>query len=223
MSDTSTMINFQDHSFPYDQISQNLADVPLTHFLTNEETPQTKSQIYLMKDLPPPAQLTGSSNLLAQFGLEATYNKFCGKKLKESLSSFLPDIPGVIDTSEAGNASTLRSIIDKPPIVGSKEIQPLSSATLMAAFRLHPGPVPDQYRPSHQQSETKRKHKHHKSKNRPDVSSHDIRTPEMDEIKKHKKRKHEDGEKKKKKKDKKRKNKEKKMGSGSERSFASGF
>ena len=45
-----------------------------------------------------PSDLTGSSNLMAVHGLEHSYNKFCGKKLKEELSAFLPTLPGNIDT-----------------------------------------------------------------------------------------------------------------------------
>lgn len=31
------------------------------------------------------------------YGLEHSYSKFSGKKVKEQLSSFLPSLPGVID------------------------------------------------------------------------------------------------------------------------------
>jgi hypothetical protein len=33
--------------------------------------------------------LTGATNLITHYGLEHTYNKFSGKKVKEQLSSFL--------------------------------------------------------------------------------------------------------------------------------------
>lgn len=33
---------------------------------------------------------------MAYYGLEHSYSKFSGKKLKEQLSSFLPTLPGVI-------------------------------------------------------------------------------------------------------------------------------
>lgn len=35
---------------------------------------------------------------MAYYGLEHSYSKFSGKKLKEQLSSFLPSLPGTIDT-----------------------------------------------------------------------------------------------------------------------------
>lgn len=45
-----------------------------------------------------PSELTGATNLMAYHGLEHTYNKLCSKKVKEELSAFLPQLPGVIDT-----------------------------------------------------------------------------------------------------------------------------
>lgn len=42
-------------------------------------------------------ELTGATNLMAHYGLEHSYSKFSGKKVKEQLSSFLPNLPGVID------------------------------------------------------------------------------------------------------------------------------
>lgn len=53
---------------------------------------------YLLKELPEPSELTGATNLMAYHGLEHTYNKLCSKKVKEELSAFLPQLPGVIDT-----------------------------------------------------------------------------------------------------------------------------
>jgi len=43
------------------------------------------------------SELTGATNLMAYHGLEHSYSKFSGKKLKEQLSSFLPNLPGIID------------------------------------------------------------------------------------------------------------------------------
>ena len=43
------------------------------------------------------AEITGCTNLTEYYGLEHTYNKFCNKKGKEELSSFLPHLPGYID------------------------------------------------------------------------------------------------------------------------------
>lgn len=85
------------------------------------------------------AELSGATNLMAHYNLEHSYNKFCGKKFKDSLSSFLPSLPGVIDTPGHSDNSSLRSIIEKPPI-GGKELIPLNTGQL-SGFRLHPGPV----------------------------------------------------------------------------------
>lgn len=85
------------------------------------------------------SELTGATNLMAYYGLEHSYTKFSGKKLKSELSSFLPNLPGIIDAPGSQDNSSLRSVIEKPPIVG-KELLPLTSVQL-AGFRLHPGPV----------------------------------------------------------------------------------
>lgn len=76
---------------------------------------------------------------MAYYGLEHSYSKFSGKKLKEQLSSFLPTLPGVIDSPGQQDNSSLRSVIEKPPI-GGKELLPLTSIQL-DGFRLHPGAV----------------------------------------------------------------------------------
>lgn len=42
-------------------------------------------------------ELTGNTNLITHYNLEHAYNKFCGKKVKEKLSNFLPELPGGFD------------------------------------------------------------------------------------------------------------------------------
>lgn len=100
---------------------------------------------------------------MAYYGLEHSYSKFNGKKLKESLSSFLPNLPGIMDGPGQEDNSTLGSVIAKRPI-GGKELLPLTSAQL-AGFRLHPGPLPEQYRyvsatPPKRHKSKHKKHKH---------------------------------------------------------------
>lgn len=109
-------------------------------------------------------ELTGATNLMAYYGLEHSYSKFNGKKLKESLSSFLPNLPGILDGPGQEDNSTLGSVIAKRPI-GGKELLPLTSAQL-AGFRLHPGPLPEQYRyvSATPPKRHKTKHKKHKHK-----------------------------------------------------------
>ena len=112
--------------------------------------------------------------------------------MKDSLSSFLPNLPGVIDTPGSQDNSSLRGLIEKPPgwwkntdryyfdnlklylkwyelisiwnnyIVVGKELHQLSYVQL-AGFRLHPGPLPEQYRFS-MQVPTKKKQKKKKNK-----------------------------------------------------------
>merc|ERR1712150_215540 len=97
----------------------------------------------------------------ASKGLEHSYVKLTTKKMKDSLSSFLPNLPGVVDTPGSQDNSSLRGLIEKPPVVG-KELHQLSYVQ-MAGFRLHPGPLPEQYRMS-MQVPTKKKQKKKKNK-----------------------------------------------------------
>lgn len=46
------------------------------------------------------SELSGSVNLVAYHGLEHTYNKLNKNRHKESLSSFLPNLPSINDSSE---------------------------------------------------------------------------------------------------------------------------
>ncbi|XP_063708400.1 mediator of RNA polymerase II transcription subunit 19 [Culicoides brevitarsis] len=177
------------------------------------KNPTISGPFYLMKDFSPgESELTGSTNLLAHYNLEHSYNKFSGKKIKEQLSSFLPNLPGVLDgvpQSTIHDNSTLRSVIEKPPI-GGKELLPLTSFQL-AAFRLHPGPLPDQYKYLSTTPTKKHKNKHKKSKYKEggvpqETSLTDASALDTHEKKHKKQKRHEDDkERKKRKKEKKRK------------------
>merc|ERR1712002_1452442 len=92
----------------------------------------------------PRSDITGATNLMASKGLESSYVKLTTKKMKDSLSSFLPNLPGVVDTPGSQDNSSLRGLIEKPPVCG-KELLLLNQLQL-AGFRLHPGPLPEQYR-----------------------------------------------------------------------------
>uniref|UniRef100_A0A669PJR4 Mediator of RNA polymerase II transcription subunit 19 n=1 Tax=Phasianus colchicus TaxID=9054 RepID=A0A669PJR4_PHACC len=118
---------------------------------------------YLLRELPGSTELTGSTNLITHYNLEHAYNKFCGKKVKEKLSNFLPDLPGMIDLPGSHDNSSLRSLIEKPPICGSS-FTPLTG-TMLTGFRLHAGPLPEQCRLMHiQPPKKKNKHKHKQSR-----------------------------------------------------------
>ncbi|KAL5292913.1 MED19 family protein [Megaselia abdita] len=166
---------------------------------------------YLMKEPSGEAEITGATNLMAHYGLEHSYGKFSGKKVKEQLSTFLPNLPGCDGMPNMEN-STLRSVIEKPPI-GGKELHMLSSVQL-AGFRLHPGPLPEQYRTLNTTPARKNKNKQKKAKNKDGTPLQDNASQadgvgglEAAHEKKHKKQKrHEDDkERKKRKKEKKRK------------------
>ena len=150
--------------------------------------------------------------------------------MKDSLSSFLPGLPGIIDTSAAQDNSSLRQLIEKPP-VGGKELMLLNQLQL-AGFRLvsqnccqlvaevnificrlHPGPLPEQYRSLLNQVPTKEKKKHKKKKHRggETPAGEDKTEEERREKKKHKKKDHDSegaGAKKKKKEKKKKRSRE---------------
>ncbi|OQR69725.1 mediator of RNA polymerase II transcription subunit 19-like, partial [Tropilaelaps mercedesae] len=107
--------------------------------------------------------LTGATNMMLHYNLEHTFNKFIGRKVKDKLSAFLPSLPGNIDIpagADGTSESSLRKVIHQPP-VGGKELVPLSGAQL-AGFRLHPGPLPEQYRTANLQALKKKKHKKHR-------------------------------------------------------------
>jgi len=161
---------------------------------------------YLMKEPPEPSELTGLTNLMSYYGLEHSYHKFTSKKVKDELSAFLPNLPGNIDTPGSHDNSSLRSLIDKPPITG-RELIPLSGHAL-SGFRLHPGPLAEQYRIMNQPAQKKKHHKKHKKEGKDATvletqadntsdSGHDHRKP--------KKAKRSDEERKKRKKEKKKK------------------
>ncbi|KAL1491622.1 hypothetical protein ABEB36_012193 [Hypothenemus hampei] len=163
---------------------------------------------YLLKEPPGESEITGATNLMAYYGLEHSYSKFSGKKLKEQLSSFLPTLPGVIDSPGQSDNSSLRSVIEKPP-VGGKDLLPLTSAQL-EGFRLHPGPLPEQYRYTNAAPIKKHKNKHKKHKHKEGIPSTETAIADASgdiHEKKHKKQKRhdEDKERKKRKKEKKRK------------------
>ncbi|GFR08149.1 mediator of RNA polymerase II transcription subunit 19 [Trichonephila clavata] len=166
---------------------------------------------YLMKE-PPKGELTGATNLMSYYNLEHSYNKFCGRKMKDQLSAFLMNLPGNIDGPGSQDNSSLKSLVEKPPI-GGKELLPLTGSQL-SGFRLHPGPLPEQYRLMSQQPQ-KKKHKHkkhkHKAGDTPTQESQQDMSIEGPHEKKHKKQKRHDEEKEKKKK-KKEKRKKKKHG-----------
>ncbi|KAJ8247740.1 hypothetical protein GJAV_G00249740 [Gymnothorax javanicus] len=156
---------------------------------------------YLLREIPVGNELTGNTNLITHYSLEHAYNKFCGKKVKEKLSSFLPELPGMIDSAGSQDGSSLRSLIEKPPVCGNS-FSPLTGA-LLTGFRLHTGPLPELYKLMHIQppkKKSKHKHRHHRPQDPIPPE-----TPSDSDHKKKKKKKDDDPDRKKKKKDKKKK------------------
>ncbi|KAF6771309.1 hypothetical protein AHF37_09769 [Paragonimus kellicotti] len=101
---------------------------------------------YLMGTEPPApdAALTGAKNLIEHYGLGNAYQKFCSKPLREELSAFLPHLSGNVDVPASVDGSGLMSLIERPPIRG-KELRLFAPSQLDHAFRLHPGPLPQEY------------------------------------------------------------------------------
>jgi mediator of RNA polymerase II transcription subunit 19 len=86
------------------------------------------------------SELSGSINLLDFYGLESAYHKMSmTKRPKEELSSFLPNLPGFLDTPASDDKSSLRDLFENPHRV-RKEIEALPPQ-LFNGFRLKPGPV----------------------------------------------------------------------------------
>jgi len=170
-----------------------------------------KGPFYLMKPEPiVMSEVTGATNLMANKNLEHSFQKLAAKKMKDSLSSFLPGLPGMVDINSQQDNSSLRQVIEKPP-VGGKELLLLNQVQL-SGFRLHPGPLPEQYRTLLNQMPTKekkknKKNKHHKHRGGDTPAGDDKTEEERRERKKHKKRDHDSdgGAAKKKKKEKKKK------------------
>jgi hypothetical protein len=109
-------------------------------------------------------QTNESNKERASLGLlQEAYTELNSRKIKDPLSSFLPDIPGEFDSSEPPGTMLLDLVEHKP--IGGKEFLPLSGQALLG-FRLLPGPLPEQFRidpPSmndHTKSRKKKKHKH---------------------------------------------------------------
>merc|ERR1711874_843480 len=174
-----------------------------------------KGPFYLMKPEPLiSSEVTGATNLMASKNLEHSFTKLASKKMKDSLSSFLPALPGIVDSPGSADNSSLRGLIEKPP-VGGKELLQLNQLQL-AGFRLHPGPLPEQYRSllnQVNQVQAKAKRKKHKHKHRggggeTPAQEGEGKTDEEKEKrkeKKHKKHDRESDERKRKKKEKKKK------------------
>lgn len=174
---------------------------------------QKSLPFYLLKpDNIPVSDVTGSDNLMAKTkGLEGAFVKLASKKMKDNLSSFLPQLPGIVDAPGAQDNSSLRSLIEKPP-VGGKEVILLNQLQL-TGFRLHPGPLPEQYRAvlNQVQGKDKKKAKKRKHNRGSDTPAHEEGRSEEDRERKRKHKKHdrESEERRKQKKEKKEKKKKK--------------
>ncbi|XP_002159588.3 mediator of RNA polymerase II transcription subunit 19 isoform X1 [Hydra vulgaris] len=152
---------------------------------------------HLLRRLKATQPFDQSVSTATQFinNLGEVLNKFNDKVIKDNLSSFLPHLPGYID-SPGTQEDSLQQLVERPPI-GGRELLPLSESALQS-FRLMPGSVPDQFKFMNKPYDKKKKKKH----------KHSVAETSLTELsteRKHKKRKREEGDKKKKEKKKKRK------------------
>lgn len=106
---------------------------------------------YLIRPPPVEETLNGSTNLILHNDRQHAFKQYCCKKVKEPLSAFLPDFPGNINTTsffvsgdEAKETSTLSSLLDPKFQIVKKDIHPLNNSSF-SAFRLYPGPLPEEY------------------------------------------------------------------------------
>ncbi len=85
-----------------------------------------------------------NSNKVSLNNLEGSFKDLDSQQVKDTLSSFLPHIPGEFDRMPD---TMLRQLLEQRTI-GGKEFSPLSGQALLG-FRLLPGPVSAQYSLSH--------------------------------------------------------------------------
>ena len=81
----------------------------ILYIVRMDNIPHSKS-VYLFMDrqLPQVTSDTGAKNLLILHGLNHAHYKYCQKKVKDSLTHFLPHLPGIINMGPSDNDSSLR-------------------------------------------------------------------------------------------------------------------
>ncbi|ULU01560.1 hypothetical protein L3Y34_001709 [Caenorhabditis briggsae] len=97
-----------------------------------------------LPEFPDNSEIQGNHDLLTAYGLGPVERAFNGtRRVKEKMSAFLPHVIGELHLDATKEASSLRALIEKPPI--HKEISNLSSSA-MQGFKLSAGPVDERYR-----------------------------------------------------------------------------
>ena len=64
--------------------------------------------LFTERTLPPVTTETGAKNLLTYHGLQNAHSKYCQKKVKETLTHFLPHLPGIMNMGPTSDDSSLR-------------------------------------------------------------------------------------------------------------------
>ncbi|CAJ0953948.1 unnamed protein product [Ranitomeya imitator] len=168
---------------------------------------RSSGPFYLLRELPGLSDLTGSVNLILHYNLNIHLGNSVARKSKKNSATFFRTcqaasiVKGMIDTPGSQDNSSLRSLIEKPPICGNS-FTPLTGA-LLTGFRLHAGPLPEHCRLMHIQPPKKKNKKHKASRTQEPAPPE---TPsDSDHRKKKKKQREDDPERRRKKKDKKKK------------------
>ncbi|XP_064392050.1 uncharacterized protein LOC135339729 [Halichondria panicea] len=125
-----------------------------------------KANLYLCKTSqnasdPPIEGELENSNKVSLNNLEGSFKDLDSQQVKDTLSSFLPHIPGEFDRMPD---TMLRQLLEQRTI-GGKEFSPLSGQALLG-FRLLPGPLPEMYRMDPPSVEAKPHHKKRKHKHK---------------------------------------------------------
>lgn len=125
-----------------------------------------KADLYLCKTAnnasePTTEEDVGNKSRVSLNDLEHSFKDFGSQQIKDSLSSFLPNVPGEFDRMPD---TMLRQLLEQRTI-GGKDFAPLSGQALLG-FRLLPGPLPEMYRMDPPLAESKPHHKKRKHKHK---------------------------------------------------------
>lgn len=109
--------------------------------------------------------------------VEKSYKELTSRKIKDTLSSFLPKVPGEVDSTDTHPETMLQDLIEHRPI-GGKEFHPLSNQALLG-FRLKPGQLPEQFKMDPALLESKPHHRKKKRKHKTIDKSEEGADPAM--------------------------------------------
>ena len=118
------------------------ATINLSH---SRRQASVRDYFYLLRDGAIDNSASGAADWLALANLRGIFDKYRTNPPAEelSMSDYVRDIAGCLDTPASEDHGSLLMLLDKPPVV--REIVPLTPSNLNA-FRMLPGPIPPQYK-----------------------------------------------------------------------------